>query len=238
MSYPFVPLVRHLHYGLKGRDVTAVQLALRNAHVRKDGPTGKYGVNTKHQVGEFKKHHRIKLEEGYDEKTHKALWPYFGATAYALYKDVHDDKLALPMRQAVVDAAMYGYGQRAYMHYTQDSRRMTDFAPPPNVPNWTDCSGFATWCYKTAGAPDPNGLGYNGYGFTGTMLKHGRNVSLSGPLRKADLIFYGRPVVTHVAIYVGNGRVVSFGSEPGPLLLDMHYRYDINCARRYIPDTN
>ena len=109
---------------------------------------------------------------------------------------------------------------------------MQDFACPPNVPNYTDCSGFATWTYKCGGAPDPNGFGYNGYGFTGTMLVHGKQVSLSGPLNKGDLIFYGHPV-SHVAVYIGSGRVVSFGSEVGPLLLEMRYRSDINCARRY-----
>lgn len=232
MAYAYIPLIRHLHYGLKGRDVTAVQLALRHAGYRKEDPTGRYGVKMKHEVGEFKKHHGILLEQGYDDKTHKALWPFFGATAHAIYKDAWERKNRLTMGQRIVDNAMYTLAQRDVIHYTQDSRRMTDFSPPPNVPNWTDCSGLATWDYKCAGAPDPNGFHYNGYGFTGTMIQNGHAVSLGGPLHKGDLIFYGHPV-SHVAVYVGNQRVVSFGSEIGPLLLDMHYRSDINSARRY-----
>lgn len=230
----FVPLARHLEYGLKGKDVTAVQLALRNAKFRHDAPTGKYGVKTKHEVGEFKKHHGIVQEVGYDDKTHRALWDDFGPVARELYEDVYDRIHTLPLRQKIVEAAIVGYNNRAVMHYTQDSRRGTDMAPPPNVPNYTDCSGFATWCYKSAGANDPNGLGYDPIGYTGTMIEHGKVVPLSS-LSKADLVFYGHPV-SHVAVYVGSGRVISFGSEPGPLLLPTGYRPDVNHARRYIPE--
>jgi hypothetical protein len=233
VSYALVPLIRHLHYGLKGKDITAVQLALRHAGFRKGPPTGKYGIPTKHQVGDFKTHHGIDKEVGYGDKTHKALWPFFGPTAHDLYKEAFTNKYTYTIRQKVVDVAMFGVSQRAVIHYTQDGRRMEDFGPPPNVPNYTDCSGFATWCYKSAGAPDPNGFGYNGYGFTGTMLLHGHEVSLSS-LVKGDLVFFGHPV-EHVVIYVGTDRVVSHGSEIGPLLLTLNYRYDINQARRYIP---
>lgn len=228
----FIPLARPLHLGLKGKDVTAVQLALRSAGFRHHQPTGKYGKATKHQVGEFKTKHGITKEIGYEVKTHKALWPSFGPVAHTLYQEAYNNIHKVTIIQKVVNVALYGVQERAVIHYTQDGRRMTDFAPPPNVPNWTDCSGFATWCYKSAGAPDPNGFGYNGYGFTGTMLLHGSEIPVS-LLQKADLVFYGNPV-EHVAIYVGNNRVVSHGSEEGPLLLDMGYRTDVSQARRYI----
>lgn len=231
MSYPYIQLIRHLHFGLQGRDVTAIQLALKHAGYRKQEPTGRYGTITRKQVITFKQHHGIDLEPGYDVKTHKALWPSFGAIAYSIYKAAYDDATTGQVRQNIVDAAVYGYGQRDYIHYTQDSRRMQDFGPPPNVPNWTDCSGFVTWCYKVGGGPDPNGLGFDGYGFTGTMLGNGTQASISN-LLKADLIFYGSPV-SHVALYVGDGRIISHGSEIGPLLLDYSYR-SVNSARRYI----
>ncbi|MHB8469552.1 MAG: Hint domain-containing protein [Gaiellaceae bacterium] len=35
------------------------------------------------------------------------------------------------------------------------------------LPLTTDCSGFVTLCYHLAGAPDPNGRGYDGQGWTG-----------------------------------------------------------------------
>ena len=55
--------------------------------------------------------------------------------------------------------------------------------------------GFVTWCYKSGGASDPNGFDYNGYGFTGTLLQHGKQVPL-GSIRAGDLVFYGHPVST------------------------------------------
>ena len=230
MAYPYVPLIRPLHYGLKGKDVTAVQLALRQAHMRTANPSGRYGVKTKHEVGEFKKKHGIK-EVGYGPHTHKALWPYFHSVANAIYKDAWQRKHTITVPQKIVNTALFGAAHKEVIHYSQGAGRMQDFAPPPNVPNYTDCSGFATWCYKCAGAPDPNGFGYNGYGYTGTMLLHGTKVSLSA-LQKGDLIFYGSPV-SHVTIYVGSGRCVSHGSEIGPILVEALYR-SVNQARRYI----
>jgi cell wall-associated NlpC family hydrolase len=103
------------------------------------------------------------------------------------------------------------------------------------VPAWEDCSSFATWCYWAAGAPDPNGLGYNGFGYTGTQILCGRETAEPRP---GDLCFYGplRDRITHVAIYVGNGRVVSHGRERGPELYgSISYRPDLQQIRAYVP---
>jgi len=80
---------------------------------------------------------------------------------------------------------------------------------------------------------DPNGLGYNGWGYTGTQIQNGRRLSSVTLARPGDLVFYGRYGITHVAIYVGNGRVVSHGSESGPLLVSMYYRSDLQYVRTY-----
>jgi cell wall-associated NlpC family hydrolase len=79
---------------------------------------------------------------------------------------------------------------------------------------------------------DPNGLNYNGWGFTGTQIQHGKRISVV-QLKPGDLVFYGRHGISHVAIYVGNGRVVSHGSESGPLLLSTYYRSDLQYAISY-----
>jgi hypothetical protein len=77
-----------------------------------------------------------------------------------------------------------------------------------------DCSAFVTLCYKEAGAPDPNGSAYNGDGFTGTLAKHGKEVSVAKP---GDLQFYGDPPdFHHVTVNIGDGLVASCGSEAGP----------------------
>lgn len=83
-----------------------------------------------------------------------------------------------------------------------------------------------------AGLKDPNGLGYNGFGYTGTLIQNGKRVSASN-LKPGDLVFYGRHGISHVAIYVGSGRVVSHGSESGPLLLSTYYRNDLQYGISY-----
>jgi cell wall-associated NlpC family hydrolase len=106
---------------------------------------------------------------------------------------------------------------------------------PPGIPHYEDCSSFATWVYWVAGLPDPNKLGYNGQGYTGTLVRNGGSISPQ-LARPGDLAFYGwgfNGVPKHVAVCVGFGRVVSHGSESGPLLLGIRYRSDLHSVRRY-----
>jgi cell wall-associated NlpC family hydrolase len=51
-----------------------------------------------------------------------------------------------------------------------------------------DCSEFVTLVYKAAGVVDPNGRGYNGTGYTGTLVANGTRTSNPQP---GDLVFYG-----------------------------------------------
>lgn len=140
-------------------------------------------------------------------------------------------------------AALLGYRHRGAMHYTQGWRRWDGIrlglrGDRGHFPNYEDCSAFYSWCLWCA--TRHNGLGdfVNGAfwraGFTGTMTRHGVQVPLN-KLLVADAIMYGGSysVPEHTAIYVGHGKVVSFGSEIGPLLLPYNYR-PINHARRYI----
>jgi cell wall-associated NlpC family hydrolase len=49
-------------------------------------------------------------------------------------------------------------------------------------------------------------------------------------------VFYGNQgagIAEHVAVYVGNGMVISHGSEAGPFLLRWDYR-PVNEVRRYL----
>lgn len=234
MSKPI--FTRYLHYGLKGPDVVALKRALRKAGYRpllKKGQTdnNKFGVGLVAQVNEYKKAKNLPNPNSVGPKMIQMLWPHYDGYSQWLQKEAFDALHKEDWRAKGVRYCLYAYSNREYMHYTQDSRRMTDMAPPPNVPNDTDCSGFSTWIYKSVGLPDPNGMGYNGYGYTGTQIENGHAVPLSA-LKVLDLIFYGSPV-GHVAVYIGGGRVCSFGSEPGPYILDTYYRPDVNHARRY-----
>jgi len=76
----------------------------------------------------------------------------------------------------------------------------------------TDCSGYATLTYKAAGLNDPNGLGYSGAGYTGTLEAKGRRVSTPSP---GDLAFWSDP--DHVGVCDGHGNVYEFGAPPGPV---------------------
>ena len=140
------------------------------------------------------------------------------------------------IRKRIVAAAMFGMYHREMIHYSQSSLRMTDFRPPPNVPQNTDCSAYATWCYKSAGAPDPNGSNYNGYGYTGTQVQHGQALRSVSQLRQGDLIFYrgSASVPDHVVIFVGYGLCVSHGKEAGPLLQKITWDSPITGMRSYL----
>lgn len=87
----------------------------------------------------------------------------------------------------------------------------------------TDCSGFATIAYRDSGAPDPNGRGYDGQGYTGTLWSYGKPVSKPQP---GDLVFYGEPSQTsaHVAVMINATEAIGHGSEGGPRRHRADYR--------------
>jgi hypothetical protein len=153
-------------------------------------------------------------------------------------------KARIDARHRTVYAARLAYSHRGAIHYTQGSRRWDGIAKGLHAyrgryPNYADCSAFATWClwngmHLEHGVRDVvNGLGWRA-GYTGTMLNHGHAVSRSS-LLAGDLVIYGHGFPGHhVAIYVGGGKVISHGSEAGPLLLPVGYRGDVMACRRYI----
>ena len=123
-------------------------------------------------------------------------------------------------------AALLCVRHRSLIHYTQGSLRMTGVTRrmyPPAYPRYIDCSAAYTWWKFVGGAPDPNGLGYNGQGYTGTQSNKGVTVAPWNAPRTAA-VFYGRPI-GHVAMIVVKGsKVVSHGSEIGPVLVNVGYR--------------
>lgn len=124
----------------------------------------------------------------------------------------------MTIREDIRDNALWGADNEGPIHYSQGGHRFDALWAPQTLPLETDCSGFATLCYAWAGAPDPNGLGYNHSGFTGTMLGHLPEI----PMEQAqigDLIVYGPGSGDHVVIIVEVGQdplTVSHGQERGP----------------------
>jgi cell wall-associated NlpC family hydrolase len=142
-------------------------------------------------------------------------------------------------RRRAVQAALLGLAHRGVIHYTQGGSRWQGIdrnrqSKNGQYPNWCDCSSFTTWCLWNAlkvayGVRDVvNGQSWRA-GFTGTQLSNGISVSARSML-PGDLVIYRG----HVAIYVGNGKVVSHGSEAGPVLVPWNYRGDVVSIRRYI----
>lgn len=88
-----------------------------------------------------------------------------------------------------------------------------------SLPLTTDCSGFVTLCYYLAGAPDPNGLGYAGQGWTGTLLDHLPPAALPRP---GDIVVFGAYPGRHCALLLEPGDdplLASHGQERGPLAI-------------------
>ena len=124
---------------------------------------------------------------------------------------------ALALRRAIVANARWGIAHERLIHYAP-VRPIDGLHERRRLPLATDCSGFVTLCYAWAGAPDPNGLGYSGQGWTGTLLEHMRPLAADA-VRPADLVVFGPPPGTHVALVLEAGAdplLCSHGEERGP----------------------
>ena len=232
-----VPFVRLLKQGMVGKDVVAVKRSLARAGFGKLGPqTRLFGPFMKRNLKSFQKKHGLVQDGVYGLATHKKLAPYFDDYSLWLLHQTHI-KVAPTKRDVIVATAILGYNKSYLIHYTQGPSRMygvKHHVMPPSVPPYEDCSSFATWCYWVAKAADPNGLGYNGYGFTGTLASHGRSTTVAAAQR-GDLILYGRGYpYSHVVVYIGNGKAISHGSERGPSLVNVYYRSDLRSVRSYL----
>lgn len=133
---------------------------------------------------------------------------------------------AVSTRQKIVDYCEWAMDHADSIHYAQV--RPIPHAKLRALPLTTDCSGFATMAYQSAGAPDPNGLGYNGRGYTGTLLNHGEKIAwwdgrlvIKRQPKPGDLIIFGDPPGRHVTVFLkvwrGAWLTCSHGQEIGPV---------------------
>jgi hypothetical protein len=156
--------------------------------------------------------------------------PLFDARAVDLL-----DQAAHPPITAGIAQLLAGYcrdciAAEPKWHYLQE-RPMRHLGVPPAQGASTDCSGHATSAYYWAGAPDPNHRGYDGYGYTGTLISNPQTVA---PYAVGDLALYGQSTAetTHVCTcYVAGDAAsscwCSHGSETGPSSCTLHYRSDL-----------
>lgn len=259
MSAPSVKLPRPLYgpqdprHSTPGKDVVALARGLSRAGFLKWGNFSPgYGAVKVAAVKRLQKAHGIPQSGQVGERTFDALrrsrrkghpdeWA-FDSTAVKLLREAYDDLHVSPedkARQAGVAAAAYWIVHRDEEHYAQI--RPLPPLKPPKLVRYGDCSIFVIDVFYAAGSPDPTGRGYDGQGYTGSLVGKGRLVPVSA-LMPLDLVFYGftrtaSPAFpigspTHVAVYIGGGYVASFGSESGPEKRTVGYR-TIHSARRY-----
>lgn len=133
----------------------------------------------------------------------------------------------MTVRQAIVAAARWGIENEPRIHYG----RVRPMPLARRLPLTTDCSGFVTLCYFLAGADDPNGCGYDGRGWTGSLLEFMENVDRRA-VGAGDVVVWGEYPGRHCALVLepgGDPLLASHGQERGPLAI----RFSDEC--RYQP---
>jgi peptidoglycan DL-endopeptidase CwlO len=89
-------------------------------------------------------------------------------------------------------------------------------------PNAFDCSGLVSWAFKNAGTSLPRS--------SRAMSTVGKAVSKSD-LQPGDLVFFYKPV-SHVGIYIGDGKIVHASSRKSPVKVSDMGRMPFTTARR------
>ena len=125
-------------------------------------------------------------------------------------------------RTAIVAWSYWLMEHKAEVNYTEGPARMSAIGVwPPKFPIDCDCSASVTLCYWLAGADDPNGLGYDHEGYTGTLLSHGLEIPLA-QVQPGDVIVYGPGTGWHTALVVQAGSdplTISHGQQGDPSLV-------------------
>jgi cell wall-associated NlpC family hydrolase len=233
---------RSLRAGDRGPDVQALQQGLRKALRDKAVNNGKgvYGSLTVRDVAAFKRAWTSESDGHFaGALVWKHLEQYLGAGQRRLLRQAqalevarqHESK-EQALRGAIVAEAYWALANNGLFVYRQ-YRPMPASLRVKEARDEVDCSTLVTLCYKAAGAIDPNGLGYNGQGYTGSQW--GRGEAIASP-QPGDVAFYGNMgngIPSHEALVVDGGNVISFGHTPISKY-PLHYRAsDYRGSRRY-----
>jgi cell wall-associated NlpC family hydrolase len=89
-------------------------------------------------------------------------------------------------------------------------------------PNAFDCSGLVNWAFQGTGVSLPR---------TSRALSQVGTPVARGDLRPGDLVFFYQPV-SHVAIYIGDGKVVHASNKRSPVKVSDMAGMKYNSARR------
>lgn len=173
-----------------------------------------YGSGMRRGVRVFQTQNRLEVDNIVGVKT----WERLRARPKRLSKR---GKMLAWMTWALNHEASWHYRQSRPMPLTRMKRMQ--------LPITTDCSGSSTGCHYYAGAKDPNGLGYNGLGYTGTIRNHCPRIRLADA-KVGDLIIYGGGTGVHMVVvykeHPTDPLCFSHGQESGPRL----YRHSVQVA--------
>lgn len=107
--------------------------------------------------------------------------------------------------------------------YLTQSKLTTDLEH--TVPVTMDCSESVTLMFRLASLGDPNGLRYDGYGYTGTMLTHLPHFTEWEKVHEGTLIVFGDAPGVHVVMVTAPGgdnpEVYSHGSHANHAIWDL-----------------
>lgn len=123
------------------------------------------------------------------------------------------------IRDKMVANARWMIANNPSIHYSQGWLRMAGVhLSPHSLPLFTDCSASCTIIAKWSGAPDPNGLGYNGQGYTGTFLTNCIRIPDSA-VKRGDFAVFGSGSGHHVAMALvdGGSQLFNHGTETHPI---------------------
>ncbi len=89
-----------------------------------------------------------------------------------------------------------------------------------------DCSESVTLICRLAGLRDPNGLNYDGTGYTGTLLDYLKHYSSPAKAEPGALVVFGGGTGEHVCMvyehHETNPKLFSHGTENDPKFYDLH----------------
>lgn len=106
--------------------------------------------------------------------------------------------MIINVRNQIVKWAIDGVRVRSDFQY-EEVRPLPLTWPPHHTV--TDCSFFVKLCYWKAGAQDPTGLHYSGYGNSDSLYARGRHI-LKRQAKKGDVIVFGPGGSVHAVVIV------------------------------------
>lgn len=187
------------------------------------------------------------IEDGLEIEVGSKEYMWWKHQRYRLYGQDPTSHAPHPKHTHAQEATIFwhwGIAHKGQIHYAEV--RPIPISPVghlPSLPFTTDCSGFFTMGCRYGGFPDPNHQGYNGEGYTGTLLAHGEHVSINDVGKDLKSVYaavygcksipdghhVGAVIAVHAHTFAGI-LTASHGNEAGP------YAITVADEAKYQPD--